>query len=1110
MNSISDPFLLVRLFLKSKSGDFKEQLNELDDRIHEEIRLMARDENHLFSSIRSRLQYLLSKSLISNQLFQQILLYKEKREQGDHPSDQMFKQGIAIWLALLELESGQAIPDELAAYRQSSMDHLKSEDGQIYHPSVRISFLDFTEDQKALRFIIDQKPDTIQLLDLNCLRPKPHKHLLQCIQLLKFPIDAWAHQLRKNQTHWTVHDLVLVPDFLVDVTSIASCFHEKESNPLKLLLQFYIYRTTGVYALMGNAVNYFLDEMIIRADRDLPGMIHHVFYQNPLAFCLLSDEQIRNFSETANLHYQNIRKVITNYFDQKLKNLEECILEPSFYSVQFGIQGRLDVFYQDLNETVIVELKSGKPYAVNKFGISPDHYAQTLLYHLLINSVYQAHQDIEAYVLYSSQAINPLRKAEMQAAIKSQLIDIRNSIVAMQLHLAFHSKNDNFLTDVLDIKHFKHAEPYTRNDALTFISVYNQLNTAEKEYLKEFTGFIAREQLISKMGRSQTQYIEGLASLWLLSDAEKQNQFMLLSDLQITEIVTDPNEYPILLVETRSGTSPVANFRKGDTLVLYQQPSALEGQIFKATLIEIQSGKYRIRLRTRQFPEKLISSGKSWNMEHDFLDRSFINQYQSLLDWAQAQPEKRDLLLGIREPQNATENQIPLHQETPAALIPVLRKILNTRDYHLVWGPPGSGKTSMVIRYLTEAMVSSCGENIMLLAYTNRAVDEICEVLEWVKRVTGKDYIRIGSRYSIQEKFKSQLLDEKLKSLNGRADTIRLILETPVFVATVASIQGKKEIFELKKFDTLIVDEASQILEPQLMGLLTRFRRFILIGDHMQLPAVSTQTEIESKIQSPELQKFGMRQLDMSFFERLFNQCKENEWSQACTMLNYQGRMHMDIMKFPAKTFYSGQLEILPQNSEDRQIRAYEKLFPKVTDGIQKLLSQNRTLFVPTNFVERTTGSKTNLNEALIVCKLVELIYNIYESNGLDWNEMSLGVITPFRAQIAMIKQQWPQKLQFLENQITIDTAERYQGGARDVILLSTVITETGQMPQISSLNASGADRKLNVALTRAREQIILLGHPEALSASPHYSSLMNEFTHLDPTLLISIQPSST
>ncbi|MBK9107250.1 MAG: AAA family ATPase [Saprospiraceae bacterium] len=738
----------------------------------------------------------------------------------------------------------------------------------------------------------------------------------------------------------------------------------------------------------------------------------------------------------------------------------------------------------------------------NKFGVNTEHFAQTLLYHLMIESVYQNTHSIQAYVLYSSQSTQSLRKTAMEPGMKEKLIDLRNALIAMHLHMAFHPKSENFILDQLGIQHFAHAESYTKRDAILLLSIYQTLLPHEKDYFKEFTGFIAREQLISKTGRAQSQYIEGLASLWLLSVTEKRKQHMLLSGLRMIEIVSDPQDYPILILEETETEVHLANFRIGDTLVLYRQASALQEQIFKATLIDIQSGKYWIRLRTRQFPEKLRSADANWNIEHDFLDRSFLYQYQNLCDWAKSSPHKRNLLLGIQKPESLKNDIYDLHPETPQAIRPILQKILNAKEYYLVWGPPGSGKTSMVIRFLADALIHKCNENILLLAYTNRAVDEICEVLDWIKKDSGTDYIRIGSRYGVQEKFKTQLLDEKIKSLKGRADTLELIRSTPIFVATIASMQGKKELFELKSFDTVIVDEASQILEVQMVGLLTKFKRFILIGDHMQLPAVSAQTELESKIKADSLRKLMITQLNMSFFERLYLQCKSQHWVDAFTMLELQGRMHQEIMEYPAKMFYEGQLSILPDGLNARQKRNYEDLFKLKSTEFQKLLSKHRTLFVPSNFSENIIGSKTNFLEAELVAKLVQAIYNLYRDNGLNWNEMSLGVITPFRAQIALIKQQLHAHVLPVANQITVDTAERYQGGARDIIILSTVITDASQLTQISSITEQGADRKLNVALTRAKEQIILVGNPDALTESQHYRNLINDYTFLDPNLV--------
>lgn len=163
----------------------------------------------------------------------------------------------------------------------------------------------------------------------------------------------------------------------------------------------------------------------------------------------------------------------------------------------------------------------------------------------------------------------------------------------------------------------------------------------------------------------------------------------------------------------------------------------------------------------------------------------------------------------------------------------------------------------------------------MLLSYTNRAVDEISKALTSIEPEI--DFIRLGSELSCDESFRPYLIENVLEPCATRRQVQERIARCRVFVGTVATL-SKTELFRLKTFDVAIVDEATQILEPQLLGLLcTRnpagadaIGKFILIGDHKQLPAVVLQSSEQSEVCDEALQAIGLYNLKDSLFERLY------------------------------------------------------------------------------------------------------------------------------------------------------------------------------------------------------------------------------------------------
>jgi DNA replication ATP-dependent helicase Dna2 len=278
----------------------------------------------------------------------------------------------------------------------------------------------------------------------------------------------------------------------------------------------------------------------------------------------------------------------------------------------------------------------------------------------------------------------------------------------------------------------------------------------------------------------------------------------------------------------------------------------------------------------------------------------------------------------------------------------------------------------------------------------------------------------------------------------------------------------------------VIIDEASQILEPMLIGLLQKFKRFILIGDHKQLPAVVTQAKSDSIIKHTDLREIGITDMRMSLFERLYYQCKDNNWFHAFDIISFQGRMHTEIMNFVSNHFYENKLKSL-----EKVNRLHKHLNLIYKNDVQKVLASKRMIFIDTK-VDKSFNVKTNYHEAKAVNIIIQQLTELYDINQKTFTEESVGVITPYRAQISLIKQDIHMDLK-----ITVDTVERYQGGARDIVILSLCTNRLSQMNTLVSESNEGIDRKLNVALTRAKEQIIIIGNRQILDSNFTYKRLI-------------------
>ena len=172
-----------------------------------------------------------------------------------------------------------------------------------------------------------------------------------------------------------------------------------------------------------------------------------------------------------------------------------------------------------------------------------------------------------------------------------------------------------------------------------------------------------------------------------------------------------------------------------------------------------------------------------------------------------------------------------------------------------------------------------------------------------------------------------------------------------------------------------------------------------------------------------------------------------------------------------------------------------------VIPGISRLMAsyylsdkrwRNRMYYIPSNVDYESGSLKINKNEAEITARVCNELYGHIIEDGLVFSDDSIGVITPYRAQISAIKNQLKKYDNHLEEKISVDTVERYQGGSRDIIIMSTCVNFSFQMKTLVSQGIEGKDRKLNVALTRSKELFILIGNRSILEQNETYASLIS------------------
>ncbi|WP_288905972.1 AAA domain-containing protein [uncultured Bacteroides sp.] len=915
--------------------------------------------------------------------------------------------------------------------------------------------------------------------------------------------------------------IILEPDYLLDISALAECFKDYGHHPANYLLARLQSPDNTRPLLLGNIANLFLDEWIYaKEEPDYLSCMKKAFrtYSIELAACadLLDKEKEKEFFADCKRHFEHIRQTVTETFRTPGYELDktDAVLEPTYICEALGLQGRLDYMQRDMSS--FIEMKSGKAdeYSIRgKVEPKENNKVQMLLYQAVLEySMGMDHRRVKAYLLYTRYPL--LYPARPSWAMVRRVMDVRNRIVAneygMQLRNSPHYTAECLKAinpETLNERHLNNTlwKCYLYPSIDVVAQRIRMLTALEQCYFYTLYNFITKELYTSKSGDIDYEGRAGAAALWLSTLEEKREAGEILYDLTITENhAADIHKAYLVLARPVNDLSVLPNFREGDTIVLYQRNQDTDNvtnkMVFKGNIERITDRDIRIRLRASQQNTSVLPLDSCYAIEHDYMDTSFRSMYLGLSAFLSANKDRRDLLLSQREPDFDTSFDARIAAASDD-FSRITLKAQAARDYFLLIGPPGTGKTSRALRGMVEAFYRE-GKQILLLSYTNRAVDEICKTLSVITPEI--DFIRIGSELSCDPSFRSRLIENALEPCSTRREVHARIERCRVFVGTVATFSSKTDMFRLKTFDVAIVDEATQILEPQLLGLLcarnvagnNAIGKFILIGDHKQLPAVVLQSESQSEVCEECLQSIGLYNLKDSLFERLYRTVSANHSSPTTQrfydMLCRQGRMNVEVARFPNHAFYGGLLEAVGLPHQQGEL----VLAPGLESDEFADILVHRVAFLPSVPEFPSQSAKINHSEAQLTARLAAAVYRQYEASGSGFHSaLTLGVITPYRSQIALIKREIAALGIPVLNDILVDTVERFQGSERDVIIYSFCVNRTYQLKFLANLTEEKGvwiDRKLNVALTRARKQLFMTGGPYLLRQNPIYADLLD------------------
>ena len=458
----------------------------------------------------------------------------------------------------------------------------------------------------------------------------------------------------------------------------------------------------------------------------------------------------------------------------------------------------------------------------------------------------------------------------------------------------------------------------------------------------------------------------------------------------------------------------------------------------------------------------------------------------------------RDLFYSRQKPETFTFQPMHFPYLNPTQEQAV-NEVLRAKDVAIVHGPPGTGKTTTLVEAIRETLMRE--SQVLVCAQSNMAVDWISEKL--VDR--GINVLRIGNPTRVNDKMLSftyerrfeahpdypqlwalrkairdlrshrkrgdEKYHQKMESLKSRATELEIRINNELFseARVIAStlVGSANRLLDGQKFGTLFIDEAAQALEAACWIPMRRVSRVILAGDHCQLPPT---------VKSIAALKAG---LGKTLMERIVEQHPE-----AVTLLKIQYRMNDDIMRFSSDYFYDGQVESAPEV----KFRSILDLDTPITwiDTSQFDLPADSDVTFKEQFVGESFG-RVNPAEAEVTLLALQNYFSRIGKQRLLDERIDVGIISPYRAQVQLLRRLLMKREYFkpFRRLISVNTVDGFQGQERDVIVISLVRSnDEGQIGFLRDL------RRMNVAITRARMKLIILGDRGTMTRHPFYRKL--------------------
>jgi DNA replication ATP-dependent helicase Dna2 len=795
--------------------------------------------------------------------------------------------------------------------------------------------------------------------------------------------------------------VVVEPDFLVDVTDIrgwVQCPRIYYLNKLTgLPLKYPVVKGTVVHDVFGDLLR----------GRDIDDSIDERVATAALEVGLLG--------ETADGVADDVRQnaaAIEGWLRQGRFGEDSWRSEQTLISEHFGIKGRADA----VRRGTPVELKTGKNL---KRDPRFQDKVQATCYALLLADDIEDAPDTGTLLYTKNTALDrgdasgdlsPAKEFSIGPGFLKYVLRVRNEIAAAEYdrsvptgfeggakcEYCFERDTCMAVAGRLDqeSKAGQVGEPLPENERAYFERFYRAIEDERREVHAEYR------------------------KLWEQSAEERADDDRALIDLEPTG--REPVSGGRWELRARRTTDAVSKLREGDR-VLASDGHPTRGTAELATITDLGEEVVVVAdeplelCRLDQYPSEIG------------VDRQLTALHDAIL---RGDSDRKDILFGRRDPSFSGERRPVI--DNNEAQNDAVNAALRADDFALIHGPPGTGKTytlAQTVRGLVER-----GERVLLSAFTNRAVDNAIEALE-AQGFT--DVLRWGSETGVRDDMQGYRLEQR-----GDPEERAATLAAADVVAATTAACGSR-VLKSQSFDVAVVDEAGQLTEPGTFLPATLSDRFVLVGDHRQLPPV---VRAENDLQ-------------ISLFERLIE-----AYPEAAVMLDRQYRMSQRIQYFPSEEFYDGALRPATAEVAARRLADLDGVD---ADALPAALSGGVAFVDP----DGTARGNTNPTEADRVAGVVRSFLDA----GVDPDD--IGVIAPFRAQVAEISRRL--------SGVAVDTVDRFQGSSKEVVVIS--FTATGDL----SSPIFEDHRRVNVALTRAKRSLVLVGDRAALTSDPFYTRML-------------------